>query len=168
MSRLRTSCCNFLSLFSTFLPVQPVVQITAHIRIYNLDITCLKPFWGVAPFGGQKRMPRRAVGLERSPCTFSIMLTPIRVISSSVPLLNVCPSSWTFAFYNYCSSRAFWYVWKALSNQTKALLLGESAIQFSLNCNYVSIIRQVFPRTVWNRSGWGGRPSCSSHGIRLS
>ena len=89
MSRLkarRTSRCNFLSLFSTFLPVQPVVQITAHIRIYNLDITCLKPFWGFAPFGGQKRMPRRAVGLERSPCTFSIMLTPIRVISSSVPL----------------------------------------------------------------------------------
>ena len=56
MSRLKargTSHCNCLSLFSTFLPVQPGVQITAHIRIYNLaiDITCLKPFriWGFAP-----------------------------------------------------------------------------------------------------------------------
>ena len=49
----RTSRCNFLSLFSTFLPVQPVVQImhTAHIRIlkpwHNMSETFLgfRTFW---------------------------------------------------------------------------------------------------------------------------
>ena len=127
----------------------------------------LEPFWGLAPCCGQKRMSRRNVGLETSPWTFSSILTPIYLSNFFLcaTFLMCILTVATFACYNYCSFRAFWYVWKVLSNQTKTLLLGETAIQFYLKCNDVSIIRQVFPSTIWNQSGWGGRLSCSSHKV---
>ena len=161
MSRLkvrRTSRCNFLSLFSTFLPILNLECKLQHISEF---IILISHIW-FGTFLGFRTFWWAKTNVEKGCWTWEITMNFLNYTYTY-------PSNFFFrATFLMCVLQVEPLPSSALSNQTKAWLLGESAIQFSLKWNYVSIIRQVFPSTVWNRSGWGGRLSCSSHGIRLS
>ena len=176
MSRLkvrRTSRCNFLSLFSTFLPILNLECKLQHISEF---IILISHIW-FGTFLGFRTFWWAKTNVEKGCWTWEITMNCLNhtfsnlsnfffraTFSMCVLKVEPLPSTIIAVF------EVFWYVWKALSNQTKTLLLGETVIQFSLKCNDVSIIGQVFPSTVdvWNRSGWGGWLRCSSHGIRSS